>query len=212
MTDQPKRPLHPDEEPVRFHNGNTLDNMPVPPEYRPGSSRTPGWKLAVAAVGSGVLGALVIVGIGSLMDSGPREPVSRPGAAASAAVERKPSVSPSTQVRPSAAAEVEVKAAPLEQVRIIQTPPTGGDAGSTYCLSYTGSSSGAEREAILLMGAAGYQCDDHLRFDPSGETSAFSTTAPECGGGSRPAVLSFAETGGWEGEVMYTCLTGQRGA
>lgn len=197
---------------VRFHAGNTLDNVPVPPGHRPGSGRTPGWKVAVAAVGSGVLGALVIVGIGSLIDGGPRQPVTKPGSTASAAPDRQPSASPSSQVRPSAAAEVEAKAAPLEQVRVIQTPPTGGDPGSTYCLSYTGSSSGAEREAVLLMGAAGYQCDDHLPFDPGGETSAFSTAAPECASGSRPAVLSFAETGGWEGEVMYTCLTEQRGA
>lgn len=102
------------------------------------------------------------------------------------------------------------QSAPLEQVRVIQTPATGGDPGSTFCLVYTGSSSGPEREAILLMNAPAYQCSELLPYD--GVNSAFTTEAPLCEAPSRAAVVSFAETGGWENEVMYTCLTLADGA
>ncbi|MBL1085852.1 hypothetical protein JK359_28455 [Streptomyces actinomycinicus] len=218
MPDRPQRPLRPDEEEelARFHNGDTLGNLPVvqsSPARADGRS-VPRSVVLVACVG--VLGGLAGAVFAHLtqgneksagapiITTSPRAPQAQGGAPSASSVSSPSPPVPETPSLNSGARPT------LEQVRIIQTPPTGGDPSSTYCLVYTGSSSGAEREAILLMNAPGYQCQDLLPYD--GTNSAFSTAAPSCRAPSRAAVLSFAETGGWEGELMYTCLTENHGA
>lgn len=206
MTDTPRRPPRPDEELARFHNGDTLDNIPIV-RPSPAPERPRHGRLALLAFAIAAVGALAGVGIVSLADG--EEPAGREKAAAPTRTNAPPSTySAPSDPTPSSA----VQTARVEQVRIIQTPQTGGDPSSDYCLVYTGSFSGPAREAILLMGAPAYQCSELLPFDPSGETSAFTVDVPECVAPARPAVVTFAEPGGWEGEVQYTCLTEHNGA
>ncbi len=218
--DKPQRPLRPDEEEAlaRFHNGDTLDNIPV---VRLPARRARWWPWAAVVVGVGVLGGLVGAGVALFQGRGSEVEVQAgPGGSASPSQsfgEDRGSSSPSpsssavaSEAPPSVLAEP--SSGGLEQVRVIQTPPTGGDPGASYCLVYTGSASGPEREAILLMNAPGYQCHDLLPFDPTGLTPAFTTDAALCAAPSRAAVVNFAEVGGWEGELMYTCLTRHSGA
>lgn len=194
MTGQPR----PDDEArARFHNGDTLDDIPIvrlPPTPQPNKRR--GLLLAVTVLATAVVGALAGVGILALVDDGSANSNGRTAQGAPTASPASPSAEkPSAEAPPSSAPPITKQAAALEQVRIIQTPPTGGDPSSSYCLVYTGSSSGAEHEAILLMNAPGYQCQDMLSYDPTGETSPLVTEAPDCKAPSRAAVLSFAETG-----------------
>ncbi|WP_409062309.1 hypothetical protein [Streptomyces sp. SYP-A7185] len=204
MTDTPQRPPRPDEELARFHDGDTLDSIPVvrpsPPPERRRCLRLILLALAVSAVG-----ALAGVGVVSLSEgkgSDGKEQVAAPPARSSTPLS---SYSAPSSAPPSSTTRV-------EQVRIIQTPQTGGDPGADYCLVYTGSFSGTAREAILLMGAPAYQCSELLPFDPSGETPAFTVEVPDCVAPARPAVVTFAEPGGWENELQYTCLTEHNGA
>lgn len=206
MTDTPRRPPRPDEELARFHNGDTLDSIPIvrppPAPELPHHGRLALMALAVAAVS-----ALAGVGIVSLADG--EGPAGKEQAAAPTRLSAPASTnSAPSDPKPSST----VQTARVEQVRIIQTPQTGGDPSSDYCIVYTGSSSGPAREAILLMGAPAYQCSELLPFDPSGETPAFTVEAPECVAPARLAVVTFAEPGGWEGEAQYTCLTEHNGA
>ncbi|MEU6765722.1 hypothetical protein ABZ916_24785 [Streptomyces sp. NPDC046853] len=210
MTDSPQRPPRPDrpdEELARFHNGDTLDNIPIVRSPSPPEPPRQGW-LVLLALAVAAVGALAGVGIVSL--AGGDDPAGKEQAAAPPA---RTSAPPSTHSAPSdPAPSPTVQTAGVEQVRIIQTPQTGGDPSSDYCLVYTGSFSGPVREAILLMGAPAYQCSELLPFDPSGETPAFTVDVPDCVAPARPAVVTFAEPGGWEGEVQYTCLTEHNGA
>ncbi|MFF9285424.1 hypothetical protein [Streptomyces griseosporeus] len=230
MNERPQRPLRPDEEEAlaRFHNGDTLDNIPVvrplPPPAPVPTARWPRPAVLVsAALGAAVVGSLVGVGVVALVSGRgqgktqaeqPHSEVSAGATPASEQATAAPGGSPQVQTPSPADSEpiVGQQAAALEQVRIIQTPATGGDPSSVYCLVYTGSFSGSEKDAILLMNAPAVECHDLLPYDPSGERPPFSTEAPLCEAPSRPAVVSFAETGGWEDEVMYTCLTEHDGA
>ncbi|GLW51390.1 hypothetical protein Stsp02_70510 [Streptomyces sp. NBRC 14336] len=212
--DKPQRPLRPDEEEAlaRFHNGDTLDNIPV---VRLPTRRARWWPLVAVVAGVGVVGGLVGAGValfqgrGAQAQGGPGVSASPSGSFGGNGESSSPSAAAS-EAPPSVLAEPSPSGP--EQVRVIQTPPTGGDPGASYCLVYTGSASGPEREAILLMNAPGYQCHDLLPFDPTGLTPAFTTDAPLCEAPSRAAVVNFAEVGGWEGELMYTCLTRHSGA
>ncbi|RSR98047.1 hypothetical protein EF913_28365 [Streptomyces sp. WAC04189] len=227
MNDRPQRPLRPDEEEelARFHNGDTLGSIPVvrpapPPPPQPVREagrrpRTP--VIAAVALAAAVVGGLAGVGVLALTDDdgqGQRPEAAAPATTPSVAEHSTPAPDvgePSQAPVPETSDPVvEQQSAALEQVRIIQTPATGGDPGSTFCLVYTGSSSGPERDAILLMNAPAYQCSELLPYD--GVNSAFTTEAPLCEAGSRAAVVSFAEAGGWESELMYTCLTSAVGA
>ncbi|MEU5996240.1 hypothetical protein ABZ837_00245 [Streptomyces sp. NPDC047197] len=207
----PRRPPRPDEALARFHNGDTLDNIPIvrpsppkPPE-QPRYERLVLLTLAIAAVG-----ALAEVGVGIVSLADGEEPARRREAAAPPTRTSSP---PSTYTAPrDPAPSSTVQTARVEHVRIIQTPQTGGDPGADFCLVYTGSYSGSAREAILLMGAPAYQCSELLPFDPSGERSPFTVGAPDCAPPARPALVEFAEPGGWEGDVQYTCLTEHNGA
>lgn len=209
MTDLPQRPPRPDEELTRFHNGDTLDSIPIV-RALPSPERRRHGRLVLLVLAVAAVGALAGVGFVSLADgegpggkeAGGKEQVAAPLTTTSAP--------PSTYSAPNGPPPS--SATQVEQVRIIQTPQTGGDPSSDYCLVYTGSFSGPAREAILLMGAPAYQCSELLPFDPSGETSAFTVDVPDCAAPARPAVITFAEPGGWEGEVQYTCLTEHNGA
>lgn len=225
MSDSPQRPPRPDdEELIRFHNGDTLDNIPVirlpaaaPPAPQPWSRLT----LACVAVLAAAVSGLAVVGILHLAASGSphtdaRPPIA-PSAVASSAgspVSSPPASSPptsapapSSSASPSQSESLAVAAQPqLEQVRIIQAPATGGDPGTSYCLVYTGSESGGVKEAILLANAPAYQCTDLLQYDPEGAGS-FSEQEPSCEPPSRAAVLTFAENSEWAGAVYFSCLT-----
>ncbi|MEB8338061.1 hypothetical protein [Streptomyces endophyticus] len=217
MTGQPPRPDEGDL--ARFHNGDTLDNIPI--VQLPQSDEPLRWRrvplFAVVVLGAAVIGGLASVGILTLVDGDGHERTDRAAGGvhtpANSALDTPSSASSSPEPTedPSTPA-VEPKAAALEQVRVIQTPSTGGDAGASFCLVYTGSYSGAERDAILLLEPPAYQCQDMLPVDRTGQRAPLVTEAPVCEPPSRAAVLSFAETGGWEDEVMYTCLSEHRGA
>ncbi|MEU9576343.1 hypothetical protein [Streptomyces chilikensis] len=214
MSEGLQRPLRPDEEAElleRFHNGDTLDNLPVIQPPPPPSRHTPPGQLIAAAVGVALLagagGALV-----AWYAADPETPTAAP--ASSTRTSAPPASSPAAALSPKGdpepAPEGTARTADIEQVRIIQTPATGGDAGATYCLVYTGSSSGPEREAILLLNAPAYQCADLLPYDPA--VGPFMTEAPTCEEPSRAAVLSFADSAAWGEDLMYTCLTEHNGA
>ncbi|NYV73449.1 hypothetical protein [Streptomyces sp. UH6] len=221
MSEGLQRPPRPDEEAEllrRFHNGDTLDNLPVIKPLAPPPRRAPVGRLIAAVLGMGLLtgvgGALIAQ---QVLDDGTTAAAPAPDAKASASPpdgSEAATPSPESASEPAPAPEPEpettVQAAAVEQVRIIRTPSTGGDVAATFCLVYTGSTSGPEREAILLLNAPAYQCADLLPYDP--ESGPFMTEAPDCPEPSRAAVLSFAESTEWGANLMYTCLTEHNGA
>ncbi|MEV7004352.1 hypothetical protein AB0N62_43060 [Streptomyces sp. NPDC093982] len=210
MTARPQRPPRPDEEDlIHFHNGDTLDNIPIikPPEAAP-------WRRFLLTAGAiavpvAAVGALVGAAAAELADGrGPRTEAQPP--AKSSQTASVPPAEPSA--RPSPSESLAVAAQPqLEQVNVIQAPATGGDPATSYCLVYTGSDSAGVKDAILLANAPAYQCADLLPSDPE-DLGAFSAQAPSCDPPARAAVLSFAETSEWAGTVSFTCLTLHTGA
>jgi hypothetical protein len=225
MTDRPQRPPRPDEDEdlVRFHNGDTLDNIPVvrlPPDpaQEAAPRRAPAWQLAAGAVAVAAVSALAVVGAMQLVrgDGGTPQAAAAPERSSGAA--SSSSRGPSRSVAPSESESVweapAVTSAPagggLERVRVVQTPETGGDPGMTYCLVYTGSSSGNVRDAILLMNRPAAECTDLLESDPA--SGPFSESESECVAPSRPVLLTFDEASAWAGSVLYSCLTRHHGA
>jgi hypothetical protein len=227
MPDRPQRPPRPDEaDLVRFHNGDTLDNIPVvrPPEIplvRPPEPAPPPRRFWLTAAAVAVPVALIGALIGAVVaetagDRGPRTDAGPP-AESSAPVETAPS-SPTPRASiatppagPSPGESLTVAAGPqLEQIRVIQAPATGGDPSTAYCLVYTGSDSSGVKDAILLANAPAYQCTDLLPYDEY--EGSFATEVPYCEPPARSAVLSFAESSEWAGAVYFTCLTQHTGA
>ncbi|MGW7380997.1 hypothetical protein [Streptomyces sp. NPDC054794] len=214
MPESPQRPLRPDEEDlVRFHSGDTLDNIPIvsvsasDPVGRWSWLPLAGMAVAVAVVsGFAVAGAMHLAADdGSRTDAqAPVQPTEAGTADANPSSPSGSSVSPSPSLKAAAQSQ-------LEQVRVIQAPATGGDPGTSYCLVYTGSDGGGVKDAILLANAPAYQCTDLLAYDPDGAGS-FSTDVPSCELPARAAVLSFAESSEWAGTVYFTCLTRHTGA
>ncbi len=224
MNGRPQRPLSPDEEEelARFHYGDTLGGDPVvcpapPQQAQEPAARPRAAVVAAVALAAAIVGGLAGLGVLALTrdDGQERQPEAAAPAATPPVAEHttpapdvgEPSQAPTPEVSGPGVGQ---QSDALEQVRIIQTPATGGDPGATFCLVYTGSSSGPGRDAILLMNAPAYQCSELLPYD--GVNSAFTTEAPICETTSRAAVVSFAEAGGWESELMYTCLTAAAGA
>lgn len=224
MSNSPQRPPRPDEDELtRFHNGDTLDNIPVIRLPTPPSPQGWSWRaLGSVAVLAAVVSALAVAGALHLAASdGPgadaRRPAAAPShgrAAASPPTRSSPATdapSPAEPERPSPSEPLAVAAQPqLEQVRVIQAPATGGDPSTAYCLVYTGSDSAGAKDAILLTNAPAYQCTDLLPYDEY--ESALSTEVPVCEPPARAAVLSFADTSEWAGTVYFTCLTQHTGA
>ncbi|MCX4973288.1 hypothetical protein [Streptomyces sp. NBC_00620] len=195
MTDKLQRPLRPDEELVRFHNGDTLDNIPIVRLPIPSSRRPFLWWGAVI-VPVAVFGALAGAAVAHIEGDSD----------SSAQDDGKSSAVGSTPLR-----ESEPEAGP-EQVSVIQAPKVQGDVATSFCLVYTGSWSSGAREAVLLIEAPAYQCTDLLRYAPE-DGGAFSEVPVLCQTPARAAVLSFAESSGWwGGEVYFTCLTRHSGA
>lgn len=222
MTSQPPRP---DEDDLaRFHNGDTLDNIPVVrlPGPAASSQRRQPWTTAVLVLIVGAFGALAGVGIATLTDGSPRPAGQAAGApkptaparTASASMPAAASATPWTEPSPTPtgmSGPAEPKAAALESIDVIESPETGGDPSVAYCLVYTGSESDGAKEAILLANAPAYQCRDMLSYDPNG-TGAFFDQTPVCEAPSRPALLTFVPGTTWAGEALFTCLRLHTGA
>lgn len=212
MTDRP-RPPRPDKEDLdRFHNGDTLDNIPVvrlpeQPHHTPSPFGLRSWTLGLAAVAVATVGALAAVGALQLAQG---EAPTRPVAEASSPDAREV-VSSQPAPTPSAAESPEItRASTPEQVRIIQAPVTGGDISTTYCLVYTGSDSGGVREAILLANAPAHQCADLLSYDPV--IGSLYESVPTCEPPARTAMLVFDASSSWGNALYFTCLAQHTGA
>ncbi|MFJ6085120.1 hypothetical protein ACIQI8_27300 [Streptomyces sp. NPDC092369] len=230
MDDKPARPPRPDEEELlRFHNGDTLNSIPVirlPERQPPPPPRTQPnwWMLGATSVAVAALGALATVGVLQLVfgtDPGrqasaagttpqpqnaspvPAQSTSAPASGTSLPVQ--PSPSPSVSESPQIAA-----ASGPEEVRIIQAPATGGDIATTYCLVYPGSESDGVKDAILLANAPAYQCADLLSYDPV--HGSLHETVPVCEPTARATMLVFDPSSGWGDALYFACLTQHHGA
>ncbi|MGW2501842.1 hypothetical protein ACWCXL_12120 [Streptomyces sp. NPDC001588] len=235
MDDQPKRPPRPDEEELlRFHNGDTLESIPVirlpeAPAPTPTRSGLNVWALGLAAVGAAVVGGLAAIGAVQLAHGGtPKQPVeaaSSPEAVAAAPSPTTAAPTPASKPSPSTTASRHTatsrpspsgkapgvtSARALEQVRIIEAPATGGDPSTTYCLVYTGSESAGQREAILLANAPAYQCTDLLEYDPV--NGSLHESPPVCEPPSRTAQLTFDPSSSWGDAMYFACVGRNHGA
>ncbi|MFE5023168.1 hypothetical protein ACFRAO_07530 [Streptomyces sp. NPDC056656] len=169
MTSQPPRP---DEDDLaRFHNGDTLDNIPVVRLPAPVASSVPRrpWRTVALVLGVACVGVLAGVGIGALTDGPSRSAGQAAGAPRSSAPVSTAAAAPTTAsatpwAEPSLPS-AQMNAPALEQVLAIAAPATGGDPGTSYCLTYTGSGSGEQREAVLLSDTPAYRCTDILGPD-----------------------------------------------
>lgn len=155
MTDKLRRPPRPDEELARFHNGDTLDSIPIV-RLPIASSRRPSLWWGAVIVPVAVFGALAgaavahFAGDGSSRDEGRSRDDGKSSAVGSTPLrESEPEVTPSASVwtapppsseSPEAAAE-----GGPEQVSVIQAPTVQGDVATSFCLVYTGSWSGGAR-------------------------------------------------------------------
>lgn len=220
MTDKLQRPLRPDEELDRFHNGDTLDSIPIVRLPVP-SSRRPSllwWGAVIVSVAVfGALAGAAVAHFAGDSDSSAQDDGRSSAVGSTPLRESEPEVTPSASVSvwtaPPASSESPEVAAETgpEQVSVIQAPTVQGDVATSFCLVYTGSWSEGGREAVLLIEAPAYQCTDLLRYAPE-DGGAFSEVPVVCQTPARAAVLSFAESSGWGGAVYFTCLTLHSGA
>lgn len=218
MTDKLRRPPRPDEELARFHNGDTLDSIPVV-RLPIASSRRPSLWWGAVIVPVAVFGALAGAAVAHFAGDGSPWADGKSSAVGSTPLrESEPEATPSASVSvwtappPSSESPEAATQAGPEQVSVIQAPTVQGDVATSFCLVYTGSWSGGAREAVLLIEAPAYQCTDLLRYAPE-DGGAFSEVPVLCQTPARAAVLSFAESSGWwGGEVYFTCLTRHSGA
>lgn len=201
-----------DEDMIRFHNGDTLDSIPVvrvTPDTpaRPVMNRQL-WGLALgSALAAGAVVGLVLAS----MDDSPA-----PARAALASVTPSPGPSPSVV---TATATVTARATVIaphpytepenERVYVLTTPATGGDPGMDYCFQYNG------QGADLLVNAPAYMCQDFLfSTHPDDGEGVFEDSPPDCSDtpGARSARLQFSPQSFWGEGVMYTCLLVNDGA
>lgn len=213
------QPPHPDEDDLaRFHNGDTLDNIPVvrlPAQATSSKRRRHLLHAPVALVPvMAIVGTLAGIGVAALMD-GPTEP---PAAAAGAphrttAAVTAPTATASTQsasatpwVEPSAPS-APMNATGLERILVTAAPPTGGDPSTTYCLTYPDAAGGERREARLLSNVLPSQCMDILVDSRAQVTNVWAPNPITCEGSARPAEVTFTpETERGGGEELFTCL------
>lgn len=225
MGETPARPPRPDEEDLlRFHNGDTLDNIPVVrlPEHTAAPPQPAGlswWKVGALGLGVAALGALATVGALQLAAgdgrSGPPAAARTPDAPDAAAAEQDastatPSPTPTASGPSGSDSPAITSASGVEQVRVIQAPATGGDVATTYCLVYTGSEDDGQKEAVLLADAPAYQCGDLLSYDPV--HGSLHDTVPVCEPPSRAAMLVFDPSSSWGDSLFFACLTQHHGA
>lgn len=196
-----------EEELIRFHNGDTLHNIPVvrPEPLRSGVP----WRV-VGAVGG--MAALVGSVIGLSFALGDRaDKAASSVASSSAPAPVSPAPAPTVTVtRPAVTvAPHQLYTAPLaEQVYVIQTPPTGGDPGTDYCFSYT------ELGAALLADAPSYECEDFLfSTHPADMQGVFEGSPVDCSStpGARSAEITFDASTYWGAGRSYTCLLANNG-
>lgn len=205
-----------EEDMIKFHNGDTLDSIPV---IRPWSQSSRwSWR-----VGAGVLGVSLCVGsiLGWSLAMGERSHQAPSAAPSSSA----PVAAPAVTVTATATTAVTVQPTYeesesygypyMEQVYVKSAPSTGGDPGTDYCFSYLGGASAQGESVILLSSAPAYQCQDYLfSTHPRDGVGVFELVPPNCSGtpGGRTAQVTFDPFSGWDMGVMYTCLLFNDGA
>lgn len=220
-----------DEDKIRFHNGDTLESIPVvridEPERRRIPWRTVGGVLGAALLVGGLFGLSFALGEGEPTptaaapddETGPTAPVSAapsPEPVPTVTVTRTPT--PTVTVTEQASEAVPapyVEPVAMEYVYVISAPFTGGDPGTNYCVSYTGSSNGDGALAVLQAEVPAYQCHDFLfSTHPDDQMGVFETTPPDCSDteGGRTAQILFDPMTGWGDGVLYTCLLANNGA
>lgn len=218
-----------EDELIRFHNGDTLHNIPVirlpppPPQKRQARTRVAILAIGSAALAGAALGALASTG----GDSGSAPHAASSAPATTAAPSALPTPAPTVtvyQAQPAETRTVTPDARPyrypyegVETVHVVSAPPTGGDPGMDYCVTYTGFSEGGDLEAILMVNAPPYECEDFLfsthPSDGNGvwEEEEMPTDCADTPGG-RPAYVMFDIASGWYGGDAYTCLLTNDGA
>lgn len=157
MTDKLQRPLRPDEELDRFHNGDTLDSIPIVRLPVP-SSRRPSllwWGAVIVSVAVfGALAGAAVAHFAGDSDSSAQDDGRSSAVGSTPLRESEPEVTPSASVSvwtaPPASSESPEVAAETgpEQVSVIQAPTVQGDVATSFCLVYTGSwSEGGRRRS-----------------------------------------------------------------
>lgn len=209
-----------DDDLIRFHNGDTLDNIPVIRDEGPRSGFP--WKTV-----AGVFGAAALVGgviglsfaLGDRADDMTSAVAGSPSASASAS-QAAPSPTPAVTVtahstetvtaEPTSQAQQPYASPELEQVYVVETPATGGDPGMDYCFSFDDSYG-----TSLLVNAPAYLCQDFLfSTHPDDMQGVFENSPVDCSGtpGARSAEVTFATSTYWGAGHAYTCLIANDGA
>lgn len=206
---------------------------PVLPQEPKPPQPTPWVRISGLALAAGSIGALAAVGAIALT-SGKAQPEARAEKPVSSShppskatprptklQEKKAeantgSPSPSVWSAPTEPETTSIPPTPngLVTVNVISSPATGGDPGMTFCLRWTGSGSGEERDAVLLMQAPAYQCSATLVSPTTGQVAQTDVMTEEpvlacLGPKDYPAVLENA----WDSSPpLYTCLSENHGA
>lgn len=218
-----------DDETVRFHNGDTLDSIPVvrptvplppglrrlPPDPEVFPQRPP---QGLAVMGWVVAGSLVIGGLVGLSvaasDDDPPAATPTGSAQPTVVITETPSPAPTETVsvwkEPSREPEPEPETA-WEDVMVYSAPATGGDPSTDYCFSYVYDPTSSTIQAALLSNAADYECDDYLfSTHPDDFEGVWEEYPPDCSEtpGGRTARVSFMPGTDYSNTVLYTCLLG----
>lgn len=216
-----------DEDMLRFHNGDTLESIPVV-RLEPDPPRIP-WRTVAGVVGTmAFVGSLVGLSVG-LGERNKTAVSADPMPSVTSAESATPQVTVPPPVVPTVTATVTQTAPappPAEQDSYIQqapyidasaetvmvsvTPSTGGDPSMDYCLTYEAEG------AVLLANAPVYACQDFLfSTHPKDGAGVFEVEPPtECGDttGGRLAQLFFEPSTAWGEGSSYTCLLANDGA
>ena len=216
------------DESVRFHNGDTLDSIPVvrptvplppglrrlPPDPTVFPPQAPGRNLAAlgwVVAGALVVGALVGLSIASA-DNGAKVEAStsseQPTAPAAEEAPSTPSPTPSLSIW-QAPEQVPESVPEWEDIEVCSTPATGGDPSTDYCFSYAYDPESTTMQAALLANASDYACDDYLfSTHPSDFEGVWEERPPDCSStpGGRTARVYFGPMTDWSDVVLYTCL------
>lgn len=197
---------------VRFHNGDTLDNIPVIRDIpsRPIPWRTVGGMLGAAIFLGGVFGASFGMGDRSHHDTADASPPTVSVTPSSNAPAPAPAVTVTTESTETVTAVPSVEPhqpyaeTVLEQVYVVETPVTGGDPSTDYCFTFDDSYG-----TVLLADALPYECQDFLfSTHPKDMTGVFESAPVDCSAtpGARSAELTFAASTDWGEGQAFTCL------
>lgn len=206
-----------EEDMIKFHNGDTLDSIPVIRDISAQSSplvtNRQLWCISLGlALVTGAVTGLVL----SQHDGSPA-PNRAAAVSPSAVVTTKapapvPTVTATATVTTRATVEVPRSYAQpsVEQVYVVRAPATGGDPGTDFCFSYDDSYG-----TTLLADAPAYLCRDFLfSTHPKDGLGVFEETVPDCSAtpGGRAAQINFSAQSGWGPSTLYTCLLRNDGA